>query len=210
MHPYRSGTAPGGSPRQSEVLQFQRMSLEPLEISFLILESASYTQMGPHGLQAARSREKRNHRQRSVMGKRHQGQRRNPRGTPRPEPRLSCRLSVTVRVLITAGRLLDDPRFFFVGAPGSVMAGVPANLLRSIRSTACRSLSRSVRHLPIGFRGIQRQEKAIFILLDGTVYEISTTWTYHSESASSTATQWTIVTTTRKRSMRKPHHGGPM
>ena len=89
-------------------------------------------------------------------------------------------------------RLLFDPRFFFVGAPSSVMKDVPANLLRSIRSTACQSLSRSVRHLPVGVRGIQRQEKAI--LPDGTVYEISTTWTYHAESASSTVTQRTTDT----------------
>ena len=64
-------------------------------------ELYNYTQMGPHGLQAARDREKGNYRQRPRRGKRHQAQCHDPRETQRSELRPSCSLWVTARVLIT-------------------------------------------------------------------------------------------------------------
>ena len=70
-----------------------------------------------------------------------------PRSMPQPQRDFGIRASTKLQPLSDCwgpdySMLLDDPRFFSVGAPNSVMKGVPANLLRSIHSTACRSLSR--------------------------------------------------------------------
>lgn len=75
--------------------------------------------------------------------------------------------------------LAEDPRFFFMGAPSSILQGQTAQLLRSTRVTARRRGALKRYFIPVGYLGVKRIEEAI--LPDGTVYKLTDFWTRDPE-----------------------------
>lgn len=71
--------------------------------------------------------------------------------------------------------LAADPRLYFAGAPSAMFPKGAAQILQEARSRARRCGQRTLHHVPLGFRAIQRVERVS--LPDGTTYFLSATWT---------------------------------
>ncbi|OWF56665.1 hypothetical protein KP79_PYT16268 [Mizuhopecten yessoensis] len=72
--------------------------------------------------------------------------------------------------------LADDPRYFFLGAPSSIMEGHTAQLLRATCTAVRRTGRKFKRHfLPVGYLGVRREETAV--MPGETRYSLVDYWT---------------------------------
>lgn len=85
--------------------------------------------------------------------------------------------------------LAADPRLFFAGAPSGMFPSGAARILQEAHSRARKCGQRSLHHVPLGFRAIQRVERVS--LPDGTTYSLTATWTKdpHFQITKEVATQ---------------------
>ncbi|XP_069111816.1 uncharacterized protein [Argopecten irradians] len=76
--------------------------------------------------------------------------------------------------------LAEDPRFFFLGAPSSILEGNTAQLLKKNKNRARSQGQQFKRYfVPEGFLSVRRVERAT--LPDGTTYQLTDFWTKDPE-----------------------------
>ncbi|XP_033738504.1 uncharacterized protein LOC117326029 [Pecten maximus] len=79
----------------------------------------------------------------------------------------------------TLDNLAEDPRFFFLGAPSTILQGNTAQLMRRTRMAARRKGQLRRHFVPLGYLSVRREEVAT--LPDGTTYRLIDYWTRDPE-----------------------------